>query len=172
MANKRRTVLLALLVCTLCSSLAAKNFEYDVSFCTNFIPQCNAYNFTLENDFLFLNDSIVRFGPTLQLGWGLERLNRYGSKAFVYGYSLCTGMKVQFKIIENLYIDTDAKVSIIYAMFPTVLWGEIDTGLSYYITNLIFVRVMTGVLIGKNDKSNSLSTEANFIANISCGVRF
>lgn len=139
-------------------------FEYNGSICASFVPQHNCYDFSLQNDFIFLNENPIRFGPTLQLGWGLAHLTRYGSNAFVYGYNLALGMKVQFRIFESFYIDADAKANISYAMFPLILWGGTDAGISYYFKKHVFVRGTAGILFNNE--------EINFMGNISCGIHY
>jgi len=142
----------------------ANAFEYDMSLNVQFVPQNIDFNFVFQSDWLIKSDGFFRIGPTLDLGWGLAHFTQNGSNLMIYGFMFALGAKTQFRIIENLYIDADFKATAIYARFPTILWGDIGVGVSWYPVGKFFCRAMTDVLF--------VPTEAKFKGSISCGLRF
>ena len=137
--------------------------ENNISFNFSALSQNTSAVFTVQSDFLFFEESPFRIGPTFEAGWSTGDFTDYGSDVLVYGWVLCGGLKMQYRIFKDIFAHTDLKASIIYSAFPQILWTECSAGLTEYFKSGYFLRESLGILF--------LSGNYTFRGGFSCGLR-
>ncbi len=140
---KRSLILILLIIPVLCLSAsfnAQASIQYDF-----FFPQ-QAHLANARFDFLWGNEEGISAGMIGTLGYGFEHFTDYGANALVYGPSISLGPEIRYAFQNGIHLGTSARAVVVYALFPTILRGEVDLDVGYRINGRLSIGLGAGFL--------------------------